>query len=306
MATDRKLDERISSWLEAEAPAQLPDRVLRATFERTRGSRQQVGVRTLLGRINMPRPMLAIGGAAVVVVAAFVALNAFGKRDDSSGQASPGPSPIVSPESSAALPSAGPTSRPVGLLDPGPHVLWTGAGVMSVPMTVTIPAAGWYGETGDGIVSKNDTADPPDGAGLIAFGGDDLYVYGDPCDWSATKPEAPSTTVTEFVVAMRAQALRNASKPVDVTVGGYPGKSITVHVPDDADFAECDQGFFGSWGVPGEPTPSRYSQGPGQIDKLWIFDIDGELVVIDTTYYAGTPTAVVDELDAIVASMTFD
>ena len=35
MATDRRLDERISRWLEAEAPGPLPDRVLRATFERT-------------------------------------------------------------------------------------------------------------------------------------------------------------------------------------------------------------------------------------------------------------------------------
>ena len=40
MTRDRSVDERISAWLRAEAPEQLPDRVLQATFERTRPSRQ--------------------------------------------------------------------------------------------------------------------------------------------------------------------------------------------------------------------------------------------------------------------------
>jgi Tol biopolymer transport system component len=40
---DLSVEDRISSWLEQEAPGQLPDRVLRSTFELTRGSRQVRG-----------------------------------------------------------------------------------------------------------------------------------------------------------------------------------------------------------------------------------------------------------------------
>ena len=36
MVTDRKLDEAISRWFEETAPTRLPERVLDATFERTR------------------------------------------------------------------------------------------------------------------------------------------------------------------------------------------------------------------------------------------------------------------------------
>ncbi len=73
---------------------------------------------------------------------------------------------------------------------------------------------------------------------------------------------------------------------MDITLDGYAGKSITLHVPDDAvlsgEFTDCDQGTFGIWtvsidGAPG-PEPYRYNQGPGQIDELWILDVDGVLV----------------------------
>jgi len=139
---------------------------------------------------------------------------------------------------------------------------------------------------------------------MITFTGE-LFVYGDPCEWSTTKPEIPARTVDELVAALSAQASRDASAPKDITVGGHAGKSITLHVPDDAVFGRCDQGYFGSWVDGLEPTPSRYHQGPGQIDELWILDVNGVLTVIDTTYYVGTPVEDVEEMRAIVRSASF-
>jgi hypothetical protein len=79
MSTNGRLDERldgsITSWLEHAAPPRLPERVLAATFERTRGSRQQVGWRARLGRFHAARSALALGGAAALVVAAALSLN---------------------------------------------------------------------------------------------------------------------------------------------------------------------------------------------------------------------------------------
>jgi hypothetical protein len=246
---------------------------------------------------------LKVGLAAVLVaVAALIGINYLGTSNvggpgvDSSTP-TPEPTPVTTP-----------APTPVGLLPEGPHLLTDGEaldGMPTLPMTVTIPAPDWYGEPGDGILVKNDFSDAPDGAGMIVFFGD-LYVYGDPCDWATTRPEAPASTVDELVAALTAQASRDATEPVDVTVDGYAGKSITLHVPDDAVFNECDSDTFGSWGVPGDDvTPFRYHQDPGQIDKLWIVDVDGMVAVIDTAYYEGTPQSAVDELEAIVDSTTF-
>ena len=52
---------------------------------------------------------------------------------------------------------------------------------------------------------------------------------------------APATTVDEIVTGLAAQASRDAAAPVDVTVGGYTGTQITLHVPNDAEaIADCD------------------------------------------------------------------
>ena len=70
---DRSLDDVISRWLEAVAPTRLPDRVLDATFERTRGRRQDVGWRPRFARPRALRAGLALSGAAAVVLAVAVA-----------------------------------------------------------------------------------------------------------------------------------------------------------------------------------------------------------------------------------------
>lgn len=299
MPTDKQLADKIGRWLEAEAPTRLPDRVLRATFERTRTTRQQRGWRAIQRRLHVNK-LVPIGiGAAAVIGILVVGVNVLGAPAPggvgAAPAATPSPSPTAAP--SAATPSA---AADAGLPVGSPHVLVDDGGVKA---TVTIPAPGWAGSSG--ILVKNDSVDPPAGAGMIVFPGDDVFVYGDPCKWSSTTPATPVTTADALVTALAAQASRDASAPVDVTVGGYAGKRITLHVPDDADFSACDQGYFGSWGVASETTPARYHQGPGQIDEVWALDLNGELVIIDTAYYAGTPAEHVAEIRAIVESATF-
>lgn len=237
--------------------------------------------------------------AALAVIAALVGFNYLTAPSVTGPRL--GDDPTATPEPTA-------TATPVGLLPEGPHVLTAGdapEGQPSLSVTVNIPAPNWYGDPAGGFVLKNNKAEAPDGAGLIVFFGD-LYVYGDPCQWSTTRPDTPATTVDELVAALAAQASRDASEPVDITVDGYSGKSITLRVPEDAVFGECDRGTFGSWGVPGgDPSPYRYHQDPGQIDEVWVVDVDGVLAVIDFSHYEGTPAEHVAELRAIVESITF-
>jgi hypothetical protein len=293
----------VRSWLD-EGVTHLPDRVLDAVLDQVPATPQRRATWWPARRLSTMNTTLKFGLAAVVVaVAALIGISILGDSNvggPGPGSATPTPQPTATPE---------PTPVPEGLLPAGPHILTDGGevdGTTTLPMTVTIPGPDWYGAPGDGILIKDDNAAAPDGAGMIVFFGD-LYVYGDPCAWSTTRPDEPATTVDEVVAALSAQASRDATAPVDVMVGGHAGKSMTLHVPDDAVFSDCDQDTFGSWGVPGaDPGPYRYHQDPGQIDTLYILDVDGTLTVIDTAYYEGTPQSVIDELEAIVESSSFD
>jgi len=129
-------------------------------------------------------------------------------------------------------------------------------------------------------------------------------VYGDPCQWKSTIPETPATTVDEIATALAAQASRDGSEPVDVNVNGYTGKKITLHVPDDAVDDNCDQGTFASYGIAGA-YPSRTHQGPGQVDELWILNVNQAVVIIDAMYRADTPAELIDEMRTIAESATF-
>ena len=98
MAGNRKFDETISTWLENTAPTELPQRVLAATFDRTRGSSQQLGWRGVLGRLRMPRFNPALGGAVVVMAVVF-ALN-LSPRLGNGGPPTPSSSATASPSTS--------------------------------------------------------------------------------------------------------------------------------------------------------------------------------------------------------------
>ena len=306
MSFDPETTRIVRSWLD-DGATQLPDPILNAVLDQLPTTPQRRATWWPVRRLSTMNTMLKFGLAAAVLAAAVLfGINYLGTSNVGGpglGGSTPTPEPTATP---APEPTAAPT--PEGRLPEGSHVLTDGGPIDGLPtlrMTVTIPGPDWYGESGDGILIKDDNSAAPDGAGMIVFFGD-LYVYGDPCRWATTRPDVPATTVDELVAALTAQVSRDATEPVDVTVDGYAGKSITLRVPEDAAFSECDSDTFGSWGVPGsDVTPFRYHQDPGQIDKLWIVDVDGELAVIDIAYYEGTPQEVVDEMEAIVASITF-
>lgn len=94
MTTDEQLDQQIGRWLDADAAGHMPDRVYRATFERTRRSRQHRGWRAALGGPHANRLVFHVGAAAVVVAAVL----AGGLYTNLGGIASrPSPSPSASP-----------------------------------------------------------------------------------------------------------------------------------------------------------------------------------------------------------------
>lgn len=256
----------------------------------------------------------AIGLAAVALVAAVLigaqllgAPNVGGPGIDDS---SPAAEPTATPE---------PTASAEAGSSPNPFVVTnTDAPVLT---TVAVASRGWSPLQGlDGITKNDDGLDPPEsvGAALLAWAwpaGTGFHVYGDPCLWSTTIPETPATTPDEIAAGLAAQAMSDATDPVDVTVGGYPGKTITLtvpmsfHLPDatrEEKFGDCDEDVYGFYGVEGESEPARNAQGAGQIDELWIIDVEGAIVILDGSYSPATPDDLVEEVRAMAESATFE
>jgi len=302
MSAHRTPDRLIHHFI-LEGEERLQDQV----FDAIRAEIEQKRQRVVIGPWRTPivTRFVTIGltAAAVVVIGVLLGSRLIGPSDNAGGPSRSTSEPTATPVQSVA---ASPSSIPAGSVPEGSHILWQRD--LGMTISVTIPAPGWYGQSGEGVLVKNDNADAPDGAGLIVFahtndllvGLGDIYVYGDPCHWASTKPDTPVTTVDEAVAALSAQASRDASATADVTVDGYTGKSITLHVPDDAVFRDCDGGEFRTF-VEGDDA-ARHHQDPGQIDLLWILNVKGELAIFDVAYYEGTPPSVLDEVAAIVES----
>ncbi len=204
MTTRHDLDKQLSAFLR-EGPTDLPD----PSFDAVRDRIEQTRQRAVIGSLGVPdmNKFLAVGlGVAAVVLAGYIGVQLLGGPP-------PGGPPVetTSPVESAAEPS----SPADGSLPEGPYALSVDADG-GLDITVSIPAPGWYGEPGEGILVKNENADPPDGSGLIVFDEGDLFVYGDPCEWTWTAPDTPATTLDELVAALAAQASRDA-----LGAGGY-------------------------------------------------------------------------------------
>lgn len=299
MTASRDPDRMIHAFLQ-EGAEHLADQVYDAVRVEVDRKRQRVVIGPWrLPTVNKLVP-IALGAAAVVVV---VIVGAQLIRPPASGNVGAGGTTPTAPPSPS--PSVAPSSpSPAAGLPEGSFALSGNALTPGRSSTVTISAPGWVGDPGSGIIVKNGNSDAPDGAGMIGPWIEPLYIYGDPCKWSTTTPKTPASTVGTVVAALRAQASRNASAPVDVTLDGHPGKKVTLHVPQDAVFDQCDQGKFASWAVEGE-SPSRWHQDPGQIDEVWVVDLAGTVAVVDAAYYAGTPATDVTEMRSIVESIAF-
>jgi hypothetical protein len=300
MTASRDPDRLIHAFLH-EGDEELQDQV----YDAVRAAIEQKRQRVVFGPWRTPtmNKFVTIGlGAAAVVVLLLVGVQLFGSPSGNTG--GPAPEPTLTPEPSVAPERSVDAGLPVGT-----PLAWLDSSEGGVPITMTIPAPGWNGDLPGFAFAKNESADPPDGAAMFAFSGSEGWtVPADACDWESTMPETPSATVDDLVAALSAQASRDASVPTDITVGGHAGVSITLHVPDPMP-ADCDQDLYCMMAIPGMSGPhscERNAQGPGQIDELWIVAVDGIPVVIDAAYYEGTPAEYLEEMQAIVDSITFE
>jgi hypothetical protein len=305
MNAQRDPDRLIRSFL-MEGAEQLDDQI----YDAVRAEIDQRRQRVVIGPWRMPdmNKLVPIGlGAAAVVVALVIGVRMLGPtaRDGVGGTPTAEPSaPLTSSPSITA-----PSPSLEGSLPEGPLLVWESQDQDAPSITMTISAPGWIRGTADATewLEKGEGRDNMPEAAILPDSmppGTGFYVSGDPCRWASTRPETPATTVEEVVAALAAQASRDPSEPVDVTMGGYAGKMITLHVPDDADFAACDDGEFVSY-TDEDGERWHWHQGPGQVDDFWFVNVDGSIVEIRAMYRPDTPIELLAEMRTLVESATF-
>jgi hypothetical protein len=308
MNAHRDPDRLINAFLR-EGAELLDDRV----YDDVRAAIEQERQRVVIGPWRLPEmnKLVPIGlGAAAVVVAVVIGTRLFGSPAPAGVGTAPTAQPSATPAPSTASPSA----------ELPQDIIVTGAD-SPVQVTVSTTSSGWLHDPNLEFLAKNDDGlDPPQsvGAALLTWAwpaGTGFNVYGDPCQWSTTTPETPASTPAEIASAFTAQASTDATAPVDVTVGGFAGKAVTLHVPmsyevpnatREEEFADCDQDVFGFYGIDRDTEPSRNAQGPGQVDELWILDVDGSTVILDVTYGPAASADLVDEMRTLAESATFE
>jgi hypothetical protein len=154
--------------------------------------------------------------------------------------------------------------------------------------TVLVPSAGSFASAAEG----------PAGAGVvIGWTGHPSGLHADPCQAvSHLKPDIEvGPTVDEFVDAIRAHPSLQISEPEDVELGGHQGKYFELTVPSD--ISDCHD-----W-RPFEP--GIVAQGPDNLWRVWVIDVDGLRMIVLTEEFPDTPARDQADLRSMVESIRF-
>jgi hypothetical protein len=301
-SSDRDVNRAIRSWLREDRHEDV-SRVAGAVLDQVDAIPQRRSTWWPARRTPTMNKIVGFGLAAAAVVAiALIGSQLIGSPDPGGT----GSGTTSSPEPSVAEPTASP-SIDAGLPVGSSYALADD----DVTVTATIPAPGWAQDPSGLILVKNGNGAAPDGAYNIGvWVTPDPLIPSDPCEWESTMPDTPAANLDEIVAALGNQATRNASAAEDVTVDGYAGKVITIEMPDGPYQAsgnpDCDEDKLCTLGYGDDPTACQmWFQEAGQIDELWIVDVDGEFFFVPGSYFSETPASVVDELRALLGSMTF-
>jgi len=134
-------------------------------------------------------------------------------------------------------------------------------------------------------------------------------VYADPCRWKGTELDRSTISTTDDVAAALAiqQGLR-VSAPRDVSLDGFAGTYLERRVPARTDLSDCDGAQFRVYLDEGRGPGGggeRYLV-PGELQRLWILDIEDVPLVIDASTDPGTSARVRGELLRMVESIQID
>ncbi len=256
-------------------------------------------------------------GLRVLVLIAVVVASACGAGQGSLTPSARLPSPTPTPTTSPAVasPSAMPspsfevigerigagthTARPFDPTQPEPWGVCVGqpgctetSADDSIGITYTVPE-GWAFGYGAAVTKPSAGTVAPSGMSLHFLRGG--WLFSDPCLKVDTLPDIEvGPSADDFADALAAHPLLDVTTPVEVSLGGYPGKYLDLQVPSE--ISKCTAQYF-PW------APAFYAQGPNHRWHIWSLDVEGVRVVIQSGDFAGTLPEDLAEMHAIIESI---
>ena len=302
MTADRDTERIVRSWLELGA-TRLPDHILDAVVDQLPATPQRRAWWPAWRFAQMPTNLKLAMGAAAVVLVAVIGYNLLPGRSDS-GVGGPVPSPTATPLPTASPVALGPTdinrSLPAGRYHQGTPFL--------APFAVTLPS-GWIPyapATGEMSLSG-----PPDQNGQQPFFGAFVIerISLDPCreDPAASATPAgsakPVGTAADIRAALAAMPGFQVGPVTPVTVDGNPALHFDLTNTIDGATAGCVGGqLIPIWT---ESGGKPVSTNPGSTELLWVVDRpDGPVILVGE---AGEPRQqALDSLDTMISTIDFD
>ncbi len=160
-----------------------------------------------------------------------------------------------------------------------------------VPQALVDVPAGYVDEADWYVVSRDDQ----EFLGLWTVD----QVYRNPCRKGQAALSDPGPSVRDLAEALAAQRSTRATRPRPVTLDGHRGLALELRSPRD--LSRCKAGELWSDPLGG----GRGIYGDGQVDLLWIGDVDGERVVVDASHAPSTPPEQVAALVRMARSVRF-
>jgi hypothetical protein len=310
--SDRDVGRAIRSWLREDRHEDA-SRIAGAVLDQVEATQYRRAGWPARGTPTMNRFMtFGLGAAAVVVIGLLLGARLLGSPTNLGGPNEPTATP------SEAASSVEPSSSGDGSLPVGRHLMDTTYNANEDFVIVTIPAPGWFASPDRGSVTKDLGGD--DRVTVVAGPQDYYRVPRNICNWQTdpiSDPDADrgADTVDELVAYLAEQTYgtpegsrtREFSTPVEITIGGYPGQSITSVAPVDpnSDLNGCDEQRFCNLLDRDGGGCLRSHLEPGALDTIWIVDMGEWHHVVAASYWPTTGSALLAEMNAIVDSMTF-
>lgn len=281
MSPERETTRTVRSWLETGVDS-LPDRVLDRVLEEIAETPQRRFAWAVPWRLGIA------AAAAVLALAVFIGL---GVLPVVVRVGDPEPTPVPTPVSFLPL-LAGP-------IDAGRYVVEE---EFAVGLTFSLPD-GWskFGVGPDHLaIVKNPGGglfpSPPGGMAVGFFVVDNLFA--DPCaleDLMVDPPVGPA--VEDLAAALEDIAAYRSSAPQPAVIDGYSGLRMTL----DLELYMCPVSQADLWRTPSGFV--RNAQGEQERNTVWILDVDGVRLVINSLVFPGISADYRAELDEVMASV---
>lgn len=220
------------------------------------------------------RPRLAVGPIIVALLA--LALAGCDRATDTTGDgvSDSSTSPTETPADVTDL-----TGVPDGtILTPAAYALSAYDSATAPRFVIDVPA-GYEGYRGLFVLSVEKISNGDDAFGIAYWS--PTGVYPDACTGHGLAP-ALGGTARAVARDLAAQTSVHTTRPRPTSIDGRTGWYVEMTVPRHAELSGCDAEDLDYFQA--RPQGARHTNTSGMVDRMWVLDAGGEVVVIDSAF----------------------